>query len=45
MKGTWRGWGAVFLLRRRRIVGRDRSERLHPSAMPAPQPTLPQTFL
>jgi uncharacterized protein (DUF2235 family) len=29
--GTWRGFGAVFLLRRRRIVGRDRSEHFHPS--------------
>ena len=27
--GTWRGWGMLFLSRRRRIVGRDRSERLH----------------
>lgn len=26
--GTWRGWGKLFLLRRRREVGRDRSERL-----------------
>lgn len=30
--GTWRGWGKLFLLRRRRKVGRDVSERLHPSA-------------
>jgi hypothetical protein len=29
--GTWRGFGALFLLRRRRIVGRDRSEHFHPS--------------
>jgi uncharacterized protein (DUF2235 family) len=34
--GTWRGFGALFLLRRRRIAGRDRSERIHPSAMPYP---------
>lgn len=27
--GTWGGWGKLFLSRRRRIVGRDRSERLH----------------
>ncbi|WP_341212072.1 DUF2235 domain-containing protein [uncultured Limimaricola sp.] len=26
---TWRGWNKVFLSRRRRIVGRDPSERLH----------------
>ncbi|MEZ5796567.1 MAG: DUF2235 domain-containing protein [Paracoccaceae bacterium] len=31
MVGTWRSWGRVFLLRRRRQVGRDRSERLHDS--------------
>lgn len=35
MVGTWRSWGKVFLLRRRRLVGRDRSERLHDS-VPAP---------
>jgi uncharacterized protein (DUF2235 family) len=29
--GTWGGWGKLFLSRRRRIVGRDRSERLHES--------------
>ena len=27
--GTWRGWNKLFLSRRRRIVGRDPSERLH----------------
>lgn len=31
MVGTWRSWGKAFLFRRRRIVGRDRSEQLHPS--------------
>jgi uncharacterized protein (DUF2235 family) len=31
MVGTWRTWGKFFLLRRRRVVGRDRSERLHSS--------------
>ena len=36
--GNWHGWGALFLLRRRRIVGRDRSERLHPTAI-RPDPT------
>ena len=35
MVGTWRGWGKAFLLRRTRVVGRDRSERLHPSAVDA----------
>ena len=32
--GTWRGWGKLFLSRRRRIVGRDASERLHETAAP-----------
>jgi len=31
--GTWRGWGKLFLLRRRRQIGRDPSERLHGTAM------------
>jgi len=30
--GTWSGWGKIFLSRRRRIIGRDPSESLHPSA-------------
>jgi len=30
--GTLRGWGKLFLLRRRRVPGRDRSESLHPTA-------------
>ncbi|MFT7596322.1 MAG: hypothetical protein ACI8R4_003657 [Paracoccaceae bacterium] len=29
--GTWRGWGKIFLHRHPRIIGRDRSERLHDS--------------
>ncbi len=29
--GTWSSWGKLFVLRRRRVVGRDRSERLHES--------------
>jgi uncharacterized protein (DUF2235 family) len=33
MVGTWRSWGKAFLWRRPRPVGRDRSERLHPSAV------------
>ncbi|TNC73120.1 DUF2235 domain-containing protein [Rubellimicrobium roseum] len=32
--GTWCGWAKIFLSRRRRIVGRDPSERLHASAEP-----------
>lgn len=31
MIGTWRSWGKFFLLRRRRRVGMDPSEHLHPS--------------
>ena len=30
--GSWRGWGPLFLARRRRVVGVDASERLHPTA-------------
>lgn len=33
MVGTWRGFGSVFLLRKRRIVGRDSSESIHPTAL------------
>jgi hypothetical protein len=29
--GTWRGWGKIFWLRRRRVIGRDRSEAIHES--------------
>lgn len=29
--GNWHGWAKLFLSRRRRIVGRDRTERLHVS--------------
>lgn len=31
MVGTWRAWGKMFLLRKRRVVGQDRSESLHAS--------------
>jgi len=27
--GTWHGWGKIFLIRGPRIIGRDRSERMH----------------
>lgn len=33
MVGTMRGWGMWFLRRRRRVIGRDVSESVHPSAM------------
>lgn len=29
--GTWRGWGKAFVLRARREIGRDPSERIHSS--------------
>jgi uncharacterized protein (DUF2235 family) len=35
MVGTFRSWGKAFLLRRRRIIGLDRSEKLHPTAVKA----------
>lgn len=35
--GTWRGWGKLFVLRRRRVVGVDRSERVHATATLAPE--------
>ena len=31
--GTWRAWGRTFLIRRRRRVGRDPSEAIHPTAI------------
>lgn len=30
--GTWRAWGKMFLMRAPRVVGRDPSEKIHPSA-------------
>ena len=32
MLGTTRGWAKIFLLRRPRVVGRDPSESMHPTA-------------
>jgi hypothetical protein len=29
--GTWMSWGKLFWIRKRRVVGADRSERLHES--------------
>jgi uncharacterized protein (DUF2235 family) len=37
MVGTNSGWGKLFLLRRKRAVGKDRSERLHPTAQGEPR--------
>lgn len=34
--GTWQGWAKLFWSRRRRIVGRDRSERLHETVIDIP---------
>lgn len=36
--GTWSNWGKIFLLRKRRVMGRDPSERLHETAALAPPP-------
>ena len=30
--GTWQSWGKMFLLRKARVVGLDRSEKIHPTA-------------
>ena len=30
--GTWRNWGKIFWSRKKRVVGQDPSERLHPTA-------------
>ena len=35
--GTWRGWGKLFWLRKRRVVGRDMSEQLHASVRDRPE--------
>ena len=37
--GSWRGWGKAFLFRAPRVVGRDISERLHPTALGDRKPT------
>ena len=34
--GTWRGWGKIFLLRKKRVVGEDISERVHETAAHRP---------
>ena len=31
--GTWRGWGKYFLARKRRSVGQDPTESIHPTAL------------
>lgn len=30
--GTWQGWGKYFLARKRRVVGQDPTESIHPTA-------------
>lgn len=35
--GSWRGWGPIFLARRKRVLGRDPSEQVHPSVDEADQ--------
>lgn len=39
--GTWRGWGKIFLIRHPRVIGRDRSERLHETATPGQDTAVP----
>ncbi len=42
--GTWRSWSKTFLFRRRRKIGRDPSESIHPTAMSShPGLTLAET--
>lgn len=40
--GSWRGWGKYFLARKKRVVGRDPSESIHPSAI-GRSPRAPET--
>ena len=42
--GTWQGWGKIFVLRRRRVMGRDPSEREHETAQILPRPTTAATL-
>lgn len=43
--GSWQGWARIFLIRRRRVVGRDRTERVHETAGPVDQDPAPVTQL
>lgn len=36
--GNWGGWGKIFLMRRRRIIGRDPSEQIHETAKGGTKP-------
>lgn len=40
--GNWRGWGKYFLARKRRVIGADRSESIHPTAI-GRSPRAPET--
>ena len=31
--GSWRGWGKFFLARKKRVIGQDISEEIHPTAL------------
>lgn len=44
MVGTWRSWGKWFLLRRRRVVGGDPSERIHESVPSAERARWPNAL-
>ena len=39
--GTWRSWAKIFLLRKPRVVGEERSEELHPTVRPEDVAHLP----
>ena len=46
-RGTWTGYGRVFINRKSRIIGADLSETIHPSVAQAPaeEPALWYKFL
>ena len=39
--GAWTGWGKLFLYRKTRTVGQDRSEAVHPSVLGGQAPPIP----
>jgi len=45
MVGTWQAWGKIFLNRRNRTIGRDPSERIHPTAITPSGPQAPSGAL
>ena len=41
--GNWRGWAKLLWTRRKRIIGQDRSERLHETVVAQGSEGLPLT--